>query len=115
MPFEKGIFDVVRQSASLVHIPIIGKGYGTDLAIHESYRVLKTGGMLYVLVKEGSGINVIDTNEGLGKRIFQYYEDKDIRQIFSRNNFKVLDIKEIEEMRQGVLIKWLACIAVKEG
>ncbi len=115
LPFEKEIFDVVRQSASLVHIPIIGKGYGTDLAIHESYRVLKTGGLLYVLVKEGGGINVIDTNEGLGKRVFQFYEDKDIRQIFSRNNFKILSIKEIEEMRQGVLIKWLACIAVKEG
>lgn len=115
LPFEKEKFDVVRQSASLVHIPIIGKGYGTDLAIHESYRVLKTGGLLYVLVKEGKGINVIDTNEGLGKRIFQYYEDKDIRQMLSRNNFKVLDVREIEEMRHGVLIKWLACIAVKEG
>lgn len=112
--FENETFDVVRQSASLVHIPMIGQGYGTDLAIHESHRVLKMGGLLYVLVKEGNGINVTDTNEGLGKRIFQYYEDKDIRQIFSRNNFKVLAIREIEEMRQGVLIKWLACIAIKD-
>lgn len=115
LPFEKEVFDVVRQSASLVHIPIIDEGYSADLAIRESYRVLKDGGLLYLLVKEGSGINVVDTYEGLGKRIFQYYEDKDIRKILGRNNFKILCINKIEEMRQGVLIKWLACIAMKDS
>lgn len=113
LPFEKDTFDIVRQSASLVHIPIIGEGYGADLAISESYRVLKQGGLIYLLVKEGSGINVIDTKEGLGKRVFQYYEDSDIRQLLDRNNFKVIATREIEEIRQGVLIKWIACIAMK--
>lgn len=113
LPFEKETFDIVRHSASLVHIPIIGEGYGADLAINESYRVLKEGGLLFLLVKEGSGINVVDTNEGLDKRIFQFYEDKDIRKILSRNNFTVLNNKKIEEMRKGSLIRWLAYIATK--
>lgn len=113
LPFEQETFDVVRQNASLVHVPIIGMGHGADLAISESHRVLKKGGLLCLLVKKGSGINVADTNEGLGKRMFQYYENKDIQQILGRNKFKELNIKEIEEMRQGVPIKWIACVAIK--
>lgn len=114
LPFEKEKFEIVRHSASLVHIPLIGTGHGADLAVSESYRVLKKDGFLYLLVKEGSGIIIADTKEGLGKRVFQYYQREDIGKLLERNHFRLLAMKQIEEMRKGTLLNWLACIAVKE-
>lgn len=115
LPFDEEFFSVVRQNASLVHIPIICKGYGADLVVKESYRVLKKGGLLYLTVKKGKGIHVVDTGEGLDKRVFQYFRKEDIIEILSRNNFAILSIDEIKEMRVGVIIEWIVCIAIKKS
>ena len=52
LPFKDNSFDVVRHNATLLHLPIIEKGYTVDKAIEESYRVLKDKGLLHVLVKK---------------------------------------------------------------
>lgn len=113
LPFKNDSFDVVRHQATLLHSPIVAKGYTVDKAIEESYRVLKKNGLLYVLVKKGKDIQYIDTNEGLGGRIFQFYNENTISNLIERNGFKVIDITNEEENRKGNLVEWIMVIAQK--
>jgi len=108
LPFEDSTFDVVRQQAALVHLPIIEKGYMADKAIEESYRVLKENGLLYIFVKKGEGIQYIDTNEGMGGRIFQFYDEYTIKNLVERNGFKTLEIRNEKDSRNCEIILLIA-------
>ena len=113
IPFDNEIFDIVRQNASLLHIPITIKGEMLDKAIQESYRVLKENGILFVSVKKGKGVQLIDTKEGLGARIYQMHTVESITKILEEHHFHILDIIEIEEQRKESKINWINVIAKK--
>ena len=113
IPFDNESFDIVRQNASLLHIPITTKGEMLDKAIQESYRVLKENGILFVSVKKGKGVQLIDTKEGLGARIYQMHTVKSITKILEEHHFYILDIIEIEEQRKDSKIDWINVIAKK--
>lgn len=111
--FEDETFDIVRHNASILHMPLIGKGYMADLAISEAFRVLKPGGLMYLYVKKGDSLEFVDTNEGLGGRVFQFYNYEMISSLLERNGFKVIFNSEQEDNRNGNIIKWIAVIAKK--
>ncbi len=113
IPFDNEIFDIVRQNASLLHVPITTKGEMLDKAIQESYRVLKENGILFVSVKKGKGVQLIDTKEGLGARIYQMHTIESITEILKKHCFYVLDIIKIEEQRKESKIDWINVIAKK--
>ena len=113
IPFDNEIFDIVRQNASLLHIPITIKGEMLDKAIQESYRVLTENGILFVSVKKGKGVQLIDTKEGLGARIYQMHTVESITKILEEHHFHILDIIEIEEQRKDSKIDWINVIAKK--
>lgn len=113
LPFEDNSFHVVRHQASLLHMPMIAKGYTVDKAIEESYRVLKENGLLYILVKKGDGIQYVDTNEGLGGRIFQFYDENTIKNLVERNGLNIISISNRKEDRKGKVIEWIMIIAQK--
>ena len=113
LPFENESFDVVRHQATLLHMPVIAKGYTIDKALEESYRILKKGGLLYILVKKGDGVKYMDTNEGLGGRIFQFYDEITISDIVRRNGFKIISATSEEENRKGTIVNWVMIIAQK--
>lgn len=113
LPFEDNSFDIVRQQASLLHLPIVSKGYTVDKAIEENYRILKENGLLYVLVKKGDGIQYVDTNEGLGGRIFQFHNDNTIENLVKRNGFEIINITNEVENRKGKIVEWIMIIAKK--
>lgn len=113
IPFDNEIFDIVRQNASLLHIPITIKGEMLDKAIQESYRVLTENGILFVSVKKGKGVQLIDTKEGLGARIYQMHTVESITKILEEHHFHILDIIEIEEQRKQSKIDWINVIAKK--
>ncbi len=113
IPFDNETFDIVRQNASLLHIPITTKGEMLDKAIQESYRVLKENGILFVSVKKGKGVQLIDTKEGLGARIYQMHTVESITKILEEHHFRILDIIEIEEQRKQSKIDWINVIAKK--
>ncbi len=113
IPFDNETFDIVRQNASLLHIPITTKGEMLDKAIQESYRVLKENGILFVSVKKGKGVQLIDTKEGLGARIYQMHTVESITKILEEHHFRILDIIEIEEQRKESKIDWINVIAKK--
>lgn len=111
--FKKNTFDVVRHNATLLHIPVISKGYMADKAIEESYRVLKTGGIFYTFVKKGNGVDLVDTGEGLGARFYQFYDKEILRQILERNKLIILEISDETEIRGDKKIPWLSAFATK--
>lgn len=114
LPYDDKKFDIVRQNASIVHMPMISDGYSADLALKESHRVLKENGMLYILVKKGDGLVVIDTKDGMGKRPFQYYKTDTLTKLIKRNGFRIISVEELSENRCGEEITWLLAFAVKE-
>lgn len=111
--FPDNYFDIVRHNASLLHLPIIGKRYMVDLALIESYRVLKNHGLIFIFVKEGSGLQFIDTGEGLGGRVFQLFTKKSIGELVKRSGFVILQISREIEYRNNMKIPWIGVIADK--
>jgi len=114
LPFDDATFDVVRHNASLLHLPLIAKGFSTDLAVSESNRVLKPGGLLYVYVKAGDSLELVDTGEGLGERVFQFFSHKTLDELFSRNGFTIIYASDDIELRNQETIEWITVIAQKD-
>ncbi|MCL2051470.1 MAG: class I SAM-dependent methyltransferase [Lachnospiraceae bacterium] len=107
-------FNVVRQYASLLHLPLISEGFTVDLAIAESYRVLKTNGLICILVKEGgASLELHDTNEGMGARAFQYFTHFTLNEIVMRNGFTIIYTSDEVELRNDKIINWIYLIAQK--
>ena len=113
LPFPNCTFDIVRQNASLLHIPITTKGEMLDKAMEENNRVLKQNGILFISVKKGKGIQFIDTKEGFARRIFQMHTVESITKVIEENDFEILKMVEIKEERQGTNIDWINIIAKK--
>jgi len=76
-------------------------------------RVLKSRGLLYALVKAGDGLEVHDTGEELGGRIFQFFSHKTFNDIITRNNFTILYTSDVVELRGDTVIDWILLIAQK--
>jgi len=112
--FSDDVFDIVRHNATLLHLPVIMRGIGVDAALEESFRVLKSSGLLFVNVKAGIGMDFVDTGEGLGGRFFQFFTNDSLRTVLERNRFKVLEIEKWHEDRPSGRIEWLAAYAQKE-
>lgn len=110
--FPSGSFDIVRHNASLIHLPVIGKGYMADLSLSESYRVLKDNGLIYISVKEGKGLINIDTDEGFGERFFQLYTIDSIKNLVFRNGFLIHSIWK-GPSSHNEKITWIHMIAEK--
>ena len=113
LDFTDDSFDVVRHNASLLHLPLIGKNYTVDLALSEAFRVLKSGGLLYVFVKTGETLEIQDTKENLGGRIFQFFSHKTLNEVICRNGFTILYTADEEEIRESGVINWIILIAQK--
>lgn len=112
--FLNSSFDIIRHNASIIHLPIIEKGYMADLALAESYRVLKDKGLIYISVKEGKGLQIqfIENEEYLGGRIFQFYSTESLRKLVLRNGFKIISLWKGPSSRSEK-ITWIHLIAEK--
>lgn len=113
LDFSDNLFDVIRFNASLLHLPLIEKGYTVDLALSEAYRVLKNSGLLYVFVKTGSILELHDTKENLGGRIFQLFSHDTLNEVIMRNGFTIVYTSDEIEIRENSKINWILLIAQK--
>ena len=112
--FEDNSFDVIRHHATLLHLPIIAPGYMLDLALSESYRVLKPNGLLFAIVKTGEGLDITDTEEGMGGRIYQFFTHKTLNEMFMRNGFVIVQTSDELSIRKSGPIEWIAIIVQKQ-
>jgi len=113
LKFPDRSFDVVRHNATLLHLPLIGKKYTVDLALSEAHRVLKENGLLHIFVKTGSTLEILDTNENLGGRVFQFFTHEKLSDVVTRNNFTILHSSDEVEIREKNKIDWILLIAQK--
>jgi SAM-dependent methyltransferase len=107
-----GSFHCVRNQATLHHLPVVGPGLGADVAVAESRRVLVAGGVFYVLVKAGSGVQRIDTAEGLGTRFFQLFTPASLDDLLARHGFATIHLEERVEPRPTGDVDWVFALAV---
>lgn len=112
--FKEHQFDIVRHNASLLHLPVTPIRIGADEAIAESFRVLKPGGILYIWAKAGDGLKILDTEEGLGERIFQLFTEKSLADLLTRNQFQIISIEKCLEERPSGTIPMIAVFAQKK-
>ncbi|MFD8258673.1 class I SAM-dependent methyltransferase [Streptomyces griseoluteus] len=109
---EAARFHCVRVHATLHHLPVVSHGLGADAAVAGFRHVLLPGGVLYVLVKAGSGVNIIDTGEGLGGRFFQLFTPALVKQLLECHSFSVVQMEEAVEPRSSGNVDWLFALAV---
>jgi SAM-dependent methyltransferase len=111
--FNKYSFDIVRHNATILHLPVISPNLGAEFALKESNRILKIGGLLFLLLKEGQGVHFVDTKEGLGPRFFQYFDEPLLNRILPVSGYKILFTKKMKEQREEIVISWIAVYAEK--
>lgn len=105
-------FQCVRNHATLHHLPVVPYGLGADAAVAESRRVLVRGGVFYVLVKEGNGVDMIDTGEGLGGRFFQLFTRDLLAELIDRHSFSLVHLEEGIEYRASGEVPWLFALSI---
>ena len=113
IPFCDNSFDLIRHNASFLHMPIIGPGYTVHKCLEESYRLLTKNGCLYIFTKEGQGFETIDTLDGLGKRSFQLYTEKTLKELLHDCGFAVTEFNHYNRERNGKRILWIEAFAYK--
>ncbi|MCK4532756.1 methyltransferase domain-containing protein, partial [bacterium] len=117
LEFSDNMFEGVRSQMSLHHLPVIDSQQGADVAIRETYRVLKPGGIFKVSVKaeteDRRGFKGLDTKEGLGKRYYQFYSPELLKSVLERQGFTLLGLGEIEEWTDSRGEKNLVAFAIK--
>jgi SAM-dependent methyltransferase len=109
--FSSASFHCVRNHASLHHLPLAPGERGADAAIAESRRVLVDGGVLYVLVRAGEGLTEIDTEEGLGPRVFQLFSAESLADLLARHDLRTLHVEQLNSRRGQQDLCWLFCTA----
>jgi len=104
-------FQCVRSHATLHHLPVVGEGLGADVAVAETRRVLDTGGVFSVLAKAGTGVEMIDTKEGMGQRFYQLFSSSLMTELLERNRFTVVRIEDRVSHRPAGDVDWMFCLA----
>jgi SAM-dependent methyltransferase len=109
---DSGRFDHVRMQASLHHLPLLPLGLGADAAVAEARRVLRPGGILHCLVKGGDGVELLDSQEGLGPRFYQYYSASSLSELLERHEFTVIRLEQFAAQPRPGQKPWVFALAV---
>ena len=104
LEFPDETFAGIRCNAALHHLPLIDSRQGAAAAVREAYRVLAEGGIYYIAVKAGEGFVLVE--DELGRRFFQLYSKKTLRDLLESQGFILLgDIEEwIDEERDEKIL-----------
>jgi SAM-dependent methyltransferase len=88
LDFESGSFDGVICAYALLHLP----KDDALTALSEFRRVLRAGGVLALIVKQGQGTHVLDSPLVANETCYvQLFEPEETRAMLNRAGFKVID------------------------
>lgn len=108
--FEDNIFDGVWCSATLLHL----KKVDAIKALKEIKRVLKINGILYFNLKEGNGEKIVnDDRYDNAKKFYAYYNEKEIKDILSKQNFELLNFKNEKSFKNKYINTGILFIIAK--
>lgn len=90
MQFRPESFDGVWASASILHLT----KEEAKRVIREVFRILKSGGTFYCLLKKGEGeAHVTDDKYGIPmSRYFAFYSPDEVRQLFEKEEFRNVEV-----------------------
>ena len=108
LPFIEADFDGIWAHASLVHFETL---FDVKKALSEFYRVLKTGGILHVLVKSKIGKN--KTEIASDGRFFRYFSEGEIKDLLEEIGFKLILLKKYNETGENPNTEWVLALAKK--
>src|SRR5215471_6515218 len=98
LPFGDASFDGVWTNASLLHLEKVAD---VKRALSEMYRVLKTPGLLHLLVKAQTGADktaVVSDKLSGHNRFFQYFTLDEIKRLLNEASFEVTHGQEYSEV-----------------
>ena len=105
MSFKDNMFDGVWCMASFSDIP----KEDNSKVINEFYRILKRGGVIYIAVKEGSGMEIVKKKKYNDMpRIYVYYKQTELEDLLKKK-FVILTSNTIDD--QGT--SWVEIFAKK--
>lgn len=108
LPFIEANFDGIWAHASLVHFESL---FDVKKTLAEFYRVLKTDGILHVLVKSKMGNN--KTEIASDGRFFQYFSENEIKDLLEETGFKLELIKKFSKANENPETEWVLALAKK--
>ena len=90
LKFKTDSFDSIWCSATLLHL----NKKDALKSLSEMKRILRSGGIIYLNLKEGNGEKIItDDRYKNAKKFYSYYSETEIKNILIDYNFKILDFK----------------------
>jgi ubiquinone/menaquinone biosynthesis C-methylase UbiE len=113
LPFPENTFDGVWSHASLVHLETIED---VKKALEEFHRVLKTGGIVFVKVKEQQGEEktaVVADALSNHERFFRYYTMEEMTDLLTEAGFEILETMKRGDDHGRPEVSWIEIIAKK--
>ncbi|MFN0118664.1 MAG: hypothetical protein ACKVQC_10300 [Elusimicrobiota bacterium] len=102
-------YDAIRSRASLLFFLDGTPGMGADRAASETYRILKPGGVYYVLTREGEGLQWDPTGESIN----QLYTEASLNDLMTRNGFEIISSGIQDSEKTNADTKWVYVYARK--
>ena len=98
LPFEKNSFGGIWAHASLLHLETIED---VKKALVEFYRVLKTKGIIHIIVKaqlKGKKFTVVSDKLSKHNRFFQYFTSQEVESLTKQAGFKKIKLEQYKEI-----------------
>lgn len=112
LPFEDDAFGGVWSCASLLHLETISE---VKQALKEFSRVLQTGGVLFIFVKQQLGeekTSVISDTLSGHKRFFRWFNKDEIQDLLKEAGFSIIKLKD-DCVTGRKELKWIYGLAKK--
>ncbi len=91
LPFENNLFDFAMCNAVIQHIDPC-RVYETVLP--ELVRILKSGGVLQFMFKNGNGVDTLYDKDYDTQRCFQLYEEKQILKMLEERGMQLIEVED---------------------
>jgi len=109
MKFPKNYFDGIWASAVLLHID----KKDIPRVLNNFYKILKTGGKIFIGVKLGKGSTYSIDKLSYRKRLMVLYSEKKIENFLARAGFNIIYFKIAPDDAGRSNVKWIRLIAEK--
>lgn len=86
--FPKQSFDGVWACASLLHL----KRHEVPMVLNKFFQLLKSGGVLFIMVKEGKGeADVAEELSSYLSRHFTYFQREELKRLLENTGFEIIE------------------------